>query len=238
MICSISKKCNVRTMCSTVGRRINIKCYSKVFCHIDNGLADSYSSNLSPLFIDNCFDFLSSLGSDSAEGFIVANSVFSKCSASVRTRKYSASSTRFKPNMDLPIPSRLYNQKDSRFIHMPLRNSFKRKTVVKQTDSDKSALNEIVIKGFHKKGFAYRSNPSVSAYASSLFRSRNTSAFLLFTLTHSLLHNTDMYSVYRRNLLIISLNSVPLHLAFDYTDSSFAESVLATDISYFCLFNK
>lgn len=92
-------------------------------------------------------------------------------------------------------------------------------------------MTSIVLDGFDKKDSSVvdRSEP----YASSLFRSRNTSAFLLYTLTRSLLRHTDMYSVYRRNLLIISFNSVPLHLAFDYTDMSFADSVLATDISSF-----
>ena len=74
--------------------------------------------------------------------------------------------------------------------------------------------------------------------ASSLFRKRSTSAFLLFTLTRSLLPNTEMYSVYRRSLLIISFKSVKLHLAFDYTDYSFAENVLATDISSLKFFNS
>jgi hypothetical protein len=112
----------------------------------------------------------------------------------------------------------------------------KKKAVAKDNNLNSSALTTIVLEGFDKNGSS--AVEKSEQYASSLFRSRNTSAFLLFTLTRSLLHHTDMYSVYRRNLLIISFNSVPLHLAFDYTDRSFAESVLATDISSFSLFNK
>jgi len=90
----------------------------------------------------------------------------------------------------------------------------------------------------HNVRKAGKLNRATNVNASSLFRKRSTSAFLLFTLTRSLLPNIEMYSVYRRSLLIISFKSVKLHLAFDYTDYSFAENVLATDISSLKFFNN
>lgn len=159
------------------------------------------TSRLSPFFIDRCFTFLSIVGFDSAEGQLCGHSVFSKCS-SVSAPKSAVNVIR---------------------KSVPNHNLLRIRT---QINSKAVKLNSHVVKFNRHAVDLYR-----HVNASSLFRKRSTSAFLLFTLTRSLLPNTELYSVYSRSLLIISLKSVKLHLAFDYTDYSFADSVLSTDIS-------
>jgi hypothetical protein len=71
-----------------------------------------------------------------------------------------------------------------------------------------------------------------------LVRKKSSNSFLLMNLTRSFLYNTEMYSVYCRNIIILSLRNVKLHLSFDYTDKSFVEDVLSTDISVYSFFNS
>jgi hypothetical protein len=79
---------------------------------------------------------------------------------------------------------------------------------------------------------------NIKAPIARLFRKKSSHSFLLMNFTRSFLYNTDMYSVYCRNIIILSLRNVKLHLSFDYTDKSFVDEILSTDISAFSFFNR
>ena len=129
--------------------------------------------DLSPVFIDRCFNFLSIVSSDSAEGSVASASVFNRCSF----------------------------------------------------DNTAKVLKTHIIS---KKPYT----------KSSLFRRKCSSSFLILNFTRSFLYSTEMYSVYCRHIIILSLRNVKLHLSFDYTDRSFVDDILSTDISVFSFFNK
>jgi hypothetical protein len=238
--------------------------YTNVSGNLNNGFVDRFSGGLSPLFIDKCFGLFSLVGSDYAEGGLLNSYTFNKCRRHVAINKF-VDSTIHNYDYDsheVPLSASFFLRKrNSTSYNFSRRNIVvhSKNNNVKQHNKSKSLKNKQTFNNLHlgasvKPGIVANRINSRKQYNAHLcgvtmkpldrrragmpiLRNRSTSAFLILNITRSLLPCTDIYSLHRRNLLIISFRRVQLHLTLDYSDKLFSENVLTSDISFLNLYN-